>query len=81
MKTIDEASKEKSSCLIANDEIEYSLKRNHDYFFQVQCQMYCDNKEWCDFVVCTEKDIHIERDIQRQGLVGERDPYIEKHLF
>lgn len=37
------------------------LKKRHSYYFQVQCQMYCDNKPWCDFVVCTESDIHIER--------------------
>ena len=39
----------------------YSLKRKHDYFFQVQCQMFCVDKEWCDIVVRMEKDMHIER--------------------
>ena len=39
----------------------YNLKQNHDYHFQLQCQMYCDEKEWCDFVVSTENDLHIER--------------------
>ena len=23
--------------------------------------MYCTNRQWCDFAVCTEVDIHIER--------------------
>ena len=39
----------------------YSLKHRHDYFYQVQCQMYCVDKEWCDFVVRTEKELHVER--------------------
>jgi hypothetical protein len=37
------------------------LKRRHDYYFQVQCQLYCTDLPWCDFVVRTDKDIHIER--------------------
>lgn len=39
----------------------YRLKKRHDYYYQIQCQLFCDNKDWCDFVVNTEKDIHIER--------------------
>lgn len=41
--------------------VNYRLKQNHDYYYQIQCQLYCDNKEWCDFVVRTNKDINIER--------------------
>ena len=44
-----------------NGETKYTLKRRHDYYYQVQCQLYCENKEWCDFVVRTEVDISIER--------------------
>ena len=29
----------------------YKLKQRHDYYYQVQCQLYCDNKDWCNFVV------------------------------
>ena len=25
------------------------LKRNHDYYYQVQCQMALTGLEWCDF--------------------------------
>ena len=38
----------------------YKLKQRHDYCYQVQCQLYCDNKDWCDFVVQTEKELHVE---------------------
>ena len=58
--TIDEACKSKSFCL-QKIENTYQLKRRHDYYFQVQCQLYCDNKQWCDFVVRTEKDMFTER--------------------
>ena len=39
----------------------YKLKKCHSYYYQVQCQLFCDSREWCDFVVNTEKDINIDR--------------------
>ena len=38
------------------------LKQRHDYYYQVQCQMYMYNTQWCDhdFAVRTNKDIHIQ---------------------
>ncbi|CAN8029964.1 unnamed protein product, partial [Ixodes persulcatus] len=38
-----------------------SLKHDHMYFYQVQTQMAVCNVEYCDFVVWTTKDIHVER--------------------
>ena len=43
------------------DTITYTLKIQHNYYFQVQCQLYCSEKEWCHFVVRTERDIHVQR--------------------
>ena len=63
-----EACRSSSFCLKEEkkeDIATYNLKKKHDYFYQVQCQMYCVNKECCDFVVQTEKDMHIERILQR----------------
>ncbi|CAC5412409.1 unnamed protein product [Mytilus coruscus] len=37
------------------------LKSNHDYFIQVQGQLLVTGSQFCDFVVYTKKDIHIER--------------------
>ena len=28
---------------------------------QVQCQLFCTQRSYCDFVLWTEKDVHIER--------------------
>ena len=61
-KTLDEACDKSSFILELNKEKETRrLKHRHDYYFQVQCQLYCADKNWCDFVVRTNKDIHIER--------------------
>ena len=43
------------------DKLTFQPKRQHDYYYQVQCQLYCCDLEWCDFVVRTEKELHVER--------------------
>lgn len=37
------------------------LKRNHDYWFQVQGQLLVTGAPFCDFVTYTSQDIHVER--------------------
>ena len=37
------------------------LKRNHNYFRQVQRQMGVSERKWCDLVVCTLKGMFVER--------------------
>ncbi|XP_060085336.1 uncharacterized protein LOC132564723 [Ylistrum balloti] len=37
------------------------LKTEHQYYYQVQTQMFVTKREFCDFVVWTEQDMHIER--------------------
>ena len=58
--TIPEACNSKSFFLKEED-TKYKLKQQDNYFHQVQCQLYCVNREWCDFVVRTERDLHVER--------------------
>ena len=41
----------KSSCLEKVDGM-FKLKRNHDYFYQVQQQLSIAGSKYCDFVVC-----------------------------
>ena len=61
----DEACSKASFCLELDKHTNTKrLKRRHDYYFQIQCQLYCSDKPWCDFVVRTNKDIHVER-VQR----------------
>lgn len=60
MSLCDAATKFKDFCLAYKDG-SLSLKRTHAYYYQVQATMYCTQRKWCDFVVRTSKDIHIER--------------------
>ena len=62
-KTLKEACQSKTFFLQMenkNGKTIFSLKRRHDYYYQIQCQLFCDSKEWCDFVVRTQKELHIE---------------------
>jgi len=40
---------------------ELQLSRKHAYYYQVQTQLYVCNKDFSDFVVWSQQDIHIER--------------------
>lgn len=59
-KSLTEAYTSSGFCLERKNNV-YKLKVRHDYFFQIQCQLYCTDRNWCDFIVRTNKDIHIER--------------------
>ncbi len=37
------------------------LGRQHKYYWQVQGQMLLTGLEWCDFVVCAQEDMLVER--------------------
>ncbi len=58
---LGEACEKTSFCLTLNEKKELKLKNRHDYWYQVQCQLYCVDKTWCDFVVRTNKELHVER--------------------
>ena len=58
--TFEEACKLPSFCLEKKEDT-VRLKRGHDYYFQIQCQLYCCDRQWCDFVVRTEEEIYGER--------------------
>lgn len=82
--SIDEACQSKTFFLQKEEKdgkITYSLKRRHDYYYQVQCQLYCEGREWCDFVVRTEKGIFIERISQDNKWWKEQIPKIKEFYF
>ena len=37
------------------------LNRLHPYYYQIQAQMFCTNQKYCDFVVWTKRECHVER--------------------
>uniref|UniRef100_A0A8C8RJF9 YqaJ viral recombinase domain-containing protein n=1 Tax=Pelusios castaneus TaxID=367368 RepID=A0A8C8RJF9_9SAUR len=76
-KTVKEACKDKTFCLEVDGE-SYSLKRNHPYYTQVQCQLATTGFDRADFVVHTNKDtviISVEFDA---GFWGRTEPKLEK---
>ena len=60
-KTLAEAVTASGFCLERKKDNMYKLKARHDYYFQIQCQLYCTDRNWCDFVLRTNKAIHVER--------------------
>ena len=58
--SIEEACKDPSFCLF-NKDGQITLDHRHDYYYQVTGQLALTSAEFCDFVVWTETDIHIER--------------------
>jgi len=58
--TIEEACSDASFCLANTDNV-VMLKRMHDYYYQVTGQLALTGAQFCDFVVWTEVDMHIER--------------------
>lgn len=39
----------------------FGLQKDHDYYYQVQCQLAVCEKPYCDFVCWTTKGIFVER--------------------
>jgi len=59
--TLEEAATtSKTFCLEINGNGKLQLKRGHDYYYQMQCAMFCTDRKWCDLAVLT-KSLHIER--------------------
>ena len=48
---------------LKHSEGQFSLKRNHDYYYQIQGQLHILKRQWCDFVVWTPRkdDYALER--------------------
>lgn len=58
----DAASEAKDFCLTVNAQTSsLRLKKSHHYYYQIQAAMFCTRVQWCDFVVRTNVDIHVER--------------------
>ena len=56
----------------------FQLKRNHSYYFQIQLQMFASKRGYCDFVVWTTEELHIERITLDEDLMKESVPKAER---
>jgi len=81
--SIAEALKTPSFCLeLKKDEDTYKLKRKHDFYYQIQCQLYCTDRKWCDFVLRTDVDMHVQRIEERDTLWWNSNiPKLQKFYF
>ena len=60
--TVNEAAKTKKNfCLLTSDGDELSLDKNYPYYYQVQCQLFVCEVDYCDFVLFTTRSVYIER--------------------
>ena len=59
--TLSEACQRSSFFLKQTEDGSLGLKTTHDYYHQVQCQLFVDKKSWCDFVVQTNIDLFVQR--------------------
>jgi len=81
---IAEACVDSSFCLACvNDG--FQLKRTHNYYYQVTGQLALTGAQFCDFVVWTEVDLHIERihldrELWEDMLIKEAHPLLS-YLF
>ena len=55
-----EAAKNKDFCCELKDGI-LALKKQHNYYYQVQGQMAIASRNWCDFVVYSNDKVSVER--------------------
>lgn len=53
--------KSKNFCLDQLPEGIFKLKHDHSYFYQCQLQMFVTKRNFCDFVVWSPNQLHIER--------------------
>jgi len=56
-----EAIGEKNFCLESSEDGNYTLKRQHAYFYQVQLQMKLCDVEFCDFVIWRSDELVVNR--------------------
>ena len=79
-KTLAEACTSSTFCL-EEKETKFKLKLRHDYYHQVQCQLYCANRNWCDFVLRTNKEMHVERIYRDKKWWGQQLAKLRKFYF
>ena len=59
--TIADACKDAGFCLYTDESGKVQLKRTHNYYYQVTGQLALTGAQFCDFIVWTTVEIHIER--------------------
>jgi len=58
----------------------FSLKRSHEHYYQVQFAMLCTGRTWCDFFICA-KDSFGERVRYDEELCLSQLPKLKRFYF
>ncbi|KAJ8976855.1 hypothetical protein NQ317_012979 [Molorchus minor] len=69
----EEFAKKKSTCLVYHNEDEFSLDKNHSYYYQMQLQMFVTNAKYCDFEFfneCLEKSLDFHKYVIKPELLS-----------
>ena len=61
----------KKSCLFEENGT-ITLKKSHDYYFQIQGQLFITKRSFCDLAIFTKIDYHIERIVKDEGFFLEK---------
>ena len=67
-----------SFCLTKGPDGRLHLKHDHPYYYQCQLQLFVSQRSYCDFVVWTEADVHVERVIEDKPFLDDVIPRAQK---
>lgn len=51
-----------------------TLRKTHNYYYQIQIQLHATGYNWCDFVVWTLKGVHIQRITRDESFLAQLLP-------
>ena len=74
--SLEEAAKRTQFCLDKVDG-KFRINRSHSYYYQCQLQLYVTKCLYCDFVVWTTDEVHIERIVPNIDLLESCIPLAE----
>lgn len=72
------ATRDRNFCLQKHCDGIFELKRQHNYYYQCQLQIFVTGHSFCDFVVWTQKELHIERMTLDETLITSALPAAKK---
>eukprot|EP00117_Sycon_ciliatum_P005786 scpid99045/ scgid9592/ len=78
----DVGAEKKSQFCIEKVESAWRLRQGHQYFTQVQMQLFASGADYCDFVVWSPTELHVERIVPNNDFISStltvmRDFYFE----
>ena len=57
------------------------LNQSHQYYYQVQLQLYVTASDWCDFCIFMTKEVIVERILPDSAWIEFRIPQLESETY